>query len=288
MEAFQRAQNPWGQDVLVRISWDLFYAAVIVGVLFMIGHLIFRAWYRKRNPEAAGSSGGDAGGRVVRHSMAARTFHWVMAVSMLVLLITGFLPQVGLEFSWVTAHWIAGIVLIASIIYHIVHATFFQSLRNIWIGFSDVKEFMQEARHALGGSAAPEKKPGKYPVDHKMYHHMVTITGFGAMITGVLMMFRIENPLVTRNPYLYSDGTWGWIYVIHGLSGVALVTLTMAHVYFAILPEKRWITWSMIRGWISRSDYLQNHDPERWAADEAAEAPSGSSEAAPAATAEAP
>ena len=28
MELFQRAQNPWGQDVLVRISWNLFWLAV--------------------------------------------------------------------------------------------------------------------------------------------------------------------------------------------------------------------------------------------------------------------
>jgi cytochrome b subunit of formate dehydrogenase len=56
------------------------------------------------------------------------------------------------------------------------------------------------------------------------------------------------------------------VYVIHGLSAVALVTLVIAHVYFAVLPEKRWITWSMIHGWISREKYLEHHDPRRWSA----------------------
>ncbi|MEE9293016.1 MAG: hypothetical protein V3U83_08840, partial [Acidobacteriota bacterium] len=71
-------------------------------------------------------------------------------------------------------------------------------------------------------------------------------------------------PFWTRNPYLLSEPTWGLVYVLHGLSAVALVTLTMAHIYFAVLPEKRWLTVSMIAGWITRQDYLDNHDPRRW------------------------
>ena len=54
--------------------------------------------------------------------LGARLFHWIMALSMLALLFTAFLPKVGVEFPWVTYHWIAGIVLTISIIYHIFHA----------------------------------------------------------------------------------------------------------------------------------------------------------------------
>jgi hypothetical protein len=38
----------------------------------------------------------------------------------------------------------------------------------------------------------------------------------------------------------------------------------IAHVYFAVRPEKWWITKGMILGWITRRNYLQHHDPERW------------------------
>ena len=48
---------------------------------------------------------------VPRHSLAARLFHWIMAASMFVLLFTAFLPKVGVQFDWVTYHWIAGMVL---------------------------------------------------------------------------------------------------------------------------------------------------------------------------------
>jgi hypothetical protein len=47
-----------------------------------------------------------------------------MAASMLALLVTAFLPKVGVQFPWVTYHWIAGLVLSASIIFHVIHATF--------------------------------------------------------------------------------------------------------------------------------------------------------------------
>jgi len=51
---------------------------------------------------------------------------------------------------------------------------------------------------------------------------------------------------------------------VHGLSGVALITMVIAHVYFAIRPEKLWMTRSMIKGWITRDEYLAHHDPEKW------------------------
>jgi hypothetical protein len=43
------------------------------------------------------------------------------------------------------------------------------------------------------------------------------------------------------------------------------VGLVIAHVYFAVRPEKWWITKSMVLGWITRRQYLEHHDPHRWA-----------------------
>jgi formate dehydrogenase subunit gamma len=52
--------------------------------------------------------------------------------------------------------------------------------------------------------------------------------------------------------------------VAHGLAGVGLVGLVIAHVYFAVRPDKWWITKSMILGWITRRQYLEHHEPGRW------------------------
>ena len=60
------------------------------------------------------------------------------------------------------------------------------------------------------------------------------------------MMFRVRTIVFPRNPYLFSDMTWGMMYVLHGLAGVGLIALVMVHVYFAIRPEKLVITKSNV------------------------------------------
>ena len=71
---------------------------------------------------------------------------------MLVLLGTGFLPIVGLEFAWLNIHWIAGLILILCILYHIVHASFFLDFWSIWILPGDLKEAVQRTKRQLGQS----------------------------------------------------------------------------------------------------------------------------------------
>ena len=123
-----------------------------------------------------------------------------------------------------------------------------------------------------------ETAAGKYPVDNKMYHTAVIVAGFAAIVTGLIMMKRIQTPFLTRDPYLFTDQAWGVMYVLHGLAGVLMVTLTLAHVYFAVRPEKFWITKSMIFGWISRRNYLEHHDPQRWRVPTAPLPPPGKTE----------
>ena len=52
--------------------------------------------------------------------------------------------------------------------------------------------------------------------------------------------------------------------MLHGACGVALVGLVIAHIYFALRPEKFWITKAMLFGTITRRQYLEHHDPRRW------------------------
>jgi cytochrome b subunit of formate dehydrogenase len=157
----------------------------------------------------------------------------------------------------------AGIVLTASIIYHNIHATFWLDFWSIWVGPKDIPEFMAEMKRDLGHDV-DGPKPGKYPLGNRLYHLAIVVVGFIAVISGLLMMPRVRTPFFTRDPYVMSDATWGNVYVLHGLAGVGLVGLTIAHVYFAVRPEKWWITRGMLFGWVTRRDYLQHHDPKRW------------------------
>ena len=77
------------------------------------------------------------------------------------------------------------------------------------------------------------------------------------------MMYRVRS-VFTRNPYILADTSWGFVYVLHGLAGVGFVGLIIAHIYFALRPEKLWITKAMVFGSITRREYLEHHDPARW------------------------
>ena len=264
MDILRTAPNPWGQNVLIGIGWDLVWLAVWASAAFVVLHLVWMKVRRVRDEEPAPAAAPPGlGERVTRHSGASRAFHWLMALAMLTLLVTAFVPVLGLRFPWVGLHWVAGVVLFAAVLYHIVHALGWQDWRSMWMSPSEVPEGLREFRHAMGGGGAPQKG-GKYPFDHKLYHNVVVIVTVAAVATGLLMMVRIDTPIWTRNPYLLGDATWGVIYVVHGFAGVSLIGLVTAHIYFAIRPEKRWITWSMVRGWITREQYLTHHDPARW------------------------
>jgi cytochrome b subunit of formate dehydrogenase len=180
-----------------------------------------------------------------------------------VLLFTAFLPIVGVRFGWVTWHWTAGLVLTASIVFHVVHASVWLDFWSIWLVPKDIPEIKTEPLRELGREVEGAK-PGKYPLGNRVYHLAIVATGILAVASGLLMMVRVRTPLFIRNPYLLDDTTWGVAYVAHGAAGVALVGLVLAHVYFAVRPEKWWITKSMLLGWITKRQYLEHHDPSRW------------------------
>ena len=114
-------------------------------------------------------------------------------------------------------------------------------------------------------SPRPEQhKPGKYSAAQKLYHHLITIVIMVAIVTGLMMLVRIDSPFWERNTYWLSQENWGIVYVLHGLSALVSISLIMVHIYFAFRPEKLLYTRSMILGWITRDEYLTHHDPDRW------------------------
>jgi cytochrome b subunit of formate dehydrogenase len=261
------ARDPWGKLVPTHIAWFLIWVAVIAGLLFFIVHATYLRYFAKPRQFAAevpSPVASQVPAHVPRHSLVARAFHWIMAVSMFTLLFTAFLPRVGVQFPWVTWHWVAGAVLTASVIFHIFHASFWLDFWSIWPDRIDIKDARNRSLRFMGRPAPPPRKFAKYPLENKLYHSAIIAAGLSAIVTGLFMMSRVRTIFFPRNPYLFSDMTWGMMYVLHGLAGVGLIALIMVHVYFGIRPEKRPITKSMIFGWMSRDFYLEEHDPKRW------------------------
>ena len=167
---------------------------------------------------------------------------------MLTLLFTAFLPKVGYKFAWVVCHWIAGLVLTASMIFHIFHASFWMDFWSIWPDKVDIEDATRAGCAPSGKTAPAPRRFAKYPLENKMYHLAIVAAGLAVTVTGVFMMKRMKTPIFPRNPYVFSDMTWGLMYVLHGLAGVGLIALIMMHVYFALRPEKLVITKSMVVG----------------------------------------
>jgi len=113
------------------------------GTALLIVHAIYVRYFAKAE-EFAGSVSRDAAAplpeRIPRHSLAARMFHWIMAAAMFTLLFTAFLPKIGVQFDWVTYHWIAGAVLTVSIVFHIIHASFWLDFWSIWPDKADLED----------------------------------------------------------------------------------------------------------------------------------------------------
>ncbi len=199
--------------------------------------------------------------RVRRHSLVDRLYHWVMAVCVLSLMATAFLPIVGYKFEWLGLHWTTGVVLAALVVIHIVRASIWQNLLNMMIDGDDVRSGWGR----LVG--AKPRKPGKYNGLQKIYHSGIAVLVLATVVTGLLMLLKIDTPLWRRNPYVLADYQWGWIYVVHGFAAMALITGVMIHIYFALRPDEWWMTRSIFRGWITRREYEEHHDPGRWQAD---------------------
>lgn len=203
---------------------------------------------------------------ILRHALSDRVFHWVTAVAVLVLLGTAFLPIIGLKFPWVTAHWVAGVVLTLAVVFHILRSLSLRRLRHMGIGPRDMREGLA-AVAGLFGRRGGAPQAGKYSAAQKLMHHVVAVLVLVTVATGLPMMVKVDTPFWERDPYWLETGTWGMIYVLHGLAALCLLSVVMVHIYFALRPEKRPYLRAMIRGWMRREEALADHDPQRWPGD---------------------
>ena len=151
-----------------------------------------------------------------------------------------------------------------AVLLHVVRALTVLSLRHMAIGPG---EYFGSARTELSNLLGKYTKPaviGKYSVAQKMFHLGMSIVVLVAIATGLVMMIGIDTPFWERDPYFVSERVRGFIFVGHGAATLLSISMIIIHIYFAIRPEKRYFTWSMINGWITRANYEKNHDPILW------------------------
>ena len=254
MEIVRYREDVWGREVLLGVSWDLLWLVIAATFIVIMVHAAIML-ARKSGPRPSAD-----GERLSRHAAQDRWFHWITAAAFFVLLATGVLPIVGVKFPWLTAHWVAGIVLTAAIVFHIVRSLFWKDLAAIWIKPSDLAELAR-------GAAAP--LPGKYSLAQKGMHLAMAVLVLVAVGTGIAMLVQIDTPWWARSNFL-SEAALGWMFLLHGLSTLALIGFAALHLYFTARPEKQFYLRAMVKGWVSRSELAAHHDPARWTPDAAA------------------
>lgn len=260
---FRYAKSVYGQDQLLGASWDLIWWFAGAALALIVADAAFRlAFVRKQKAAPAG------GARVKRHAGVDRFYHWLMALSVLTLIVTAFAPILNWKFEWVTPHWIAGVVLTLLVLVHMVRALFFQSPMDMVITPADVAATLDGARKTVGALGREPRKPGKYSLMQKAYHLAVAVLILVMIGTGLVMFAKIDTRFWQRNPYMLDTDTWGLVYAAHGLGAMMIFAIVAIHVYLGLRPDKWKVNRSMFTGDMAKSDYLADHDPARWAPQE--------------------
>tara|TARA_R110000824_G_scaffold52692_5_gene146331 strand:+ start:8008 stop:8610 length:603 start_codon:yes stop_codon:yes gene_type:complete len=188
--------------------------------------------------------------KVIRHKLIDRIFHWLFAIFIFVLLASGLLPVFGVNFSLIVIHWISGLVLTALLLVHICRSVFWKSISRIWFSRDDLP--------------ITNSKSGKYSLAQKLMHQFIACLTLAAIVTGLVMMVRIDTPFWERDPYWLSSASWGFIYFIHGLVALCFISAIMLHIYFSLRPESRMYLRSMFKGWITEAEFATKHDEKLW------------------------
>lgn len=184
---------------------------------------------------------GDSG---VRHHLSDRLFHWVMAVCIFILAGTAFLPIIGIKFNWVPVHWWTGAILVFAVLFHLYRVFAVHGIGAMMPGLDDAREGLQ----VVLNRETVDLQPAKYDTFQKMYHWAAALTVIVTIVTGVMMLAKIDTVFWKRSPAIMSDSSWGIIYSIHGLGAMLLLFLVIVHVYFAFLPNHRSLLVSMLKG----------------------------------------
>jgi formate dehydrogenase gamma subunit len=190
-----------GTDMGGKINWWVrrVYLVLIIGTIgFMLAHnfLLFAKKVRARFRTADLS--------VVRMSLSQRLQHVTLAVSFIVLAVTGF--ALKWPDSWIGkalgsnemfrrwSHRVAGIVLLVVGVYHLVYLARTKEgrklVRDLWPSWKDVRDLADAARY-LTGLSSERPKLARFGYAEKMEYWAVVWGTIIMGVTGLMMWFTV-------------------------------------------------------------------------------------------------
>jgi formate dehydrogenase gamma subunit len=177
------------------------YITLIVLTVSLLGLHNGAAWWRKVSARRRAQ-----GAMVVRMDRGQRIQHFVLMASFLVLAVTGFALKfpttwfahlMGSEEIRRWIHRIAGLVLIADVVYHLYYVLFTvkgrKLLEDLWPRWRDARDVVTNVGHLVFGR--PKAKFGRFGYPEKLEYWAV-VWGSAVMgVTGLAIWFKMD---VTR------------------------------------------------------------------------------------------
>ena len=292
IDIFRSTQRA-GREVIVGLSWDVLLVLAFVATLTFLVHYILRELLNptkhtdgdkgptkaevERSLEAQGVE------EISRFSVAQRASHWIMAISVFALMLSGFVimnNEVTLRaisgLSWLTIHIVSAVVLIGYVVFHLAHVAYKGTWGKMWVGRKEADDLLVRFKNLIGLTDEYPRQ-FEYPSAQKLLHWGVTGATLGVTITGFVLWRRVDmSPLwdpAREFGFLGVEfglgtadapGLVAWSFVLHDFFAVAMLALVMGHIYFALRPNEWEITKSMITGRISKSEYAEKYAPTSW------------------------
>lgn len=208
--------------------------------------------------------------KILRHNLIIRFIHWTTALSIFLLIFSGFgqmpiykryfvdtLP--GLSWSsnyWVTLniHYYAAAVLIFSSSYYVAYI-FISKRKEILPQKGDFKESMQIIASLIG--LAEEPPSGKYLAEQRLAFSLTAFTTLVLIVTGIIKVYK-NIPGINL-----SAGVVFWTAQIHNLFTVLMVLNIVFHLGAFLLRPNWPLVPSMFSGYI-RADYVKHRHQKWW------------------------
>ena len=205
--------------------------------------------------------------QVIRHSLTVRVTHWLIAVSGILLLFSGFgqMPMYqrynvvkipGMAWSsdyeiTLLIHYISAAFFTAAVVFHLVYH-FKRKEFAIIPQKGDILASIKGVLSMIGLSEQP--RHSKFQAKQRVIYAIFTTTGILLVVTGLLKSYKNLGALIL-DPMLLQ-----WTALIHTATGMFFMFLLLAHVVALILFYRPMIP-SMFTGKMDR-EYAHKHHPE--------------------------
>ena len=208
---------------------------------------------------------------VKMYDSVQRVYHWVLFVTLGIMLLTGlslYVPGVfnswlipfGIQSSVGELFWHTTMVwvLLGLLVIHIVWdlaAT--KQWKNIWFRVRDIKDVFTRGSNFFGRTKT-YPRPGKYDIFMKTLHWGFALSLVVLGITGIFMW----------NPYGIfpgiNAGTDSLFRILHDIFTFLFLGLVMGHIYFSVIPANWRLTRAMFTGSVTKETYEEEYNPERY------------------------